>query len=279
MGNIVTHRGRVLRTERLSAHLIRVVFGGEGLREFAVGPYSDSYVKLVFRQPGVEYPEPFDVAEIRQTLPRDQWPATRTYTVRAFDPAGPEMTIDFVYHGDSGLAGPWAAAAQPGDELAILGPGGAYAPDPGADWHLLVGDESALPAIAASVEQLPEGAVARVFVEIAGPGEELKLTPPAGDVEVVWVDRREGRYGRALVEAVTSLELPPGRGQAFVHGEANWVKELRRHLRQERGMTPAQLSISGYWRYGSNEDGWQAAKAEFNRRVMQEQEGEQPGSA
>lgn len=123
MGNIVTHRGRVLRTERLSAHLIRVVLGGEGLREFAVGPYSDSYVKLVFRQPGVEYPEPFDVAEIRQTLPRDQWPATRTYTVRAFDPAGPEMTIDFVYHGDSGLAGPWAAAAQPGDELAILGPG------------------------------------------------------------------------------------------------------------------------------------------------------------
>ncbi|MFX4292815.1 siderophore-interacting protein [Streptomyces bohaiensis] len=267
-----THIGTVLGTERLTEHMIRVTFGGDGLRDFATGPYTDSYVKLVFPRPGVDYPQPLDVAAIRRDMPRDQWPLTRTYTVRRFDPGGPELVIDFVHHGDTGLAGPWAAAAAPGDEIAILGPGGAYAPDPAADWHLLVGDESALPAIAASVAELPAGARARVFLEIGDPGEEQKLQPPAGEVDIVWVDRNSGGYGEALLAAVTSAELPAGTGQAFVHGEAHWVKSLRRHLRHDRGMKPAQLSISGYWRRGADEDGWQAGKAEWNRRVEEEQE-------
>ncbi|WP_103503339.1 siderophore-interacting protein [Streptomyces sp. SM14] len=268
-----THVGRVLRTEQLTPHMIRVVLGGEGLSAFATGPYTDSYVKLVFPQPGVEYPQPLDMAAVRRDLPREQWPTTRTYTVRAFDPAGPELVIDFVHHGDTGLAGPWAAAAREGDEIAILGPGGGYAPAPESDWHLLVGDESALPAIAASVEALPEGAVARVFVEIAGAQEEQKLTPPAGDIDIVWVDRSAGQYGDALLAAVTAADLPGGTGQAFIHGEAHWVKALRRHLRHDLGMKPSQLSVSGYWRRGADEDGWQSGKAEWNRGVEEEQEG------
>ncbi|WP_189131844.1 siderophore-interacting protein [Wenjunlia tyrosinilytica] len=266
------HRGTVLRTERLSPHMIRVVVGGPGLAEFTAGQYTDHYIKLLFPRPGVEYPRPMDMEAVRRDLPREQWPVTRTYTVRSFDASVPELAVDFVHHGDEGLAGPWAARAKPGDELLFLGPGGGYAPDAGADWHLLVGDESALPAVAASLERLPSGAPARVFLEVAGPEEELKLETP-GEAEVVWVHRGERPVGAALVEAVRALEFPSGDVQAFVHGEADFVRELRRLLRMERGIAPARLSVSGYWRRGVDEDGWQASKAEWNRGVSEEEAG------
>ncbi|MEV1010537.1 siderophore-interacting protein [Streptomyces sp. NPDC049881] len=265
------HEGRVLRTERITPHMIRVVFGGPGLAAFRAGEYTDHYVKLLFPAPGAAYPEPFDMAVIRETLPREEWPRTRTYTVRAWDQDAGELTIDFVHHGDEGLAGPWADGARPGDTLRMLGPGGAYAPDPAADWHLLAGDESALPAIGAALERLPEGAVARVFVEVAGPDEEQKLAT-AGDADILWLHRGGRRVGEALVEAVTALPFPAGRAQAFVHGEAGFVKDLRRLLRVEHGLGRDQLSVSGYWRRGADEDGWQSSKAEWNRQVEEEQE-------
>lgn len=264
------HRGTVLRTERLTPHMIRVVLGGAGLAEFGAGEFTDHYVKLLFRRPGVDYPEPFDMERVRARLPREQWPATRTYTVRAWDPEAVELTIDFVHHGDKGLAGPWAASARPGEEVLFTGPGGAYAPRAGADWHLLAGDESALPAIAASLERIPEGAPARVFVEVAGPEEEQPLPTP-GDAEIVWLHRGGGQVGDLLVEAVRKLEFPEGEVHAFVHGEANFVKALRRHLRIDRGLPMEQLSISGYWRRGRDEDGWQSTKADWNRTVEEEE--------
>ncbi|MBA2946392.1 siderophore-interacting protein [Streptomyces himalayensis] len=263
------HSARVVRTERLTPHMQRVVFGGEGLAGFMADTCTDHYVKLLFGAEGVTYPEPFDMERIRAEFPRDQWPVTRTYTVRAWDPEHRELTLDFVIHGDEGLAGPWAMRAQPGELVRFLGPGGAYAPDHDADWHLLVGDESALPAIAAALENLPEGADVRAFVEIAGPEEEQKIDT---DVEVVWLHRGDRPIGEALVEAVRELEFPQGRLHAFVHGEAAFVKELRRLLRVERGIPREDLSISGYWRLGHNEDGWQAAKREWNARIEAEQE-------
>src|SRR5690242_19124343 len=87
----------VVRTEQLTPHLIRVVLGGEGLTGLTTGAFSDHYVKLLFPPEGVAYPEPFDVDVIRRELPRDQWPRSRTYTVRAWDPDALELTIDFVY--------------------------------------------------------------------------------------------------------------------------------------------------------------------------------------
>ncbi|WP_052851126.1 siderophore-interacting protein [Streptomyces avicenniae] len=270
-GRRAPHRARVLRTERLTPHMIRIVFGGPGLAAFEAGAYTDHYVKLLFPPPGGSYPEPFDLGVIRETLPREEWPRSRTYTVRAWDADARELTVDFVHHGASGLAGPWADAARPGDTLYLVGPGGAYAPDPAADWHLLAGDESALPAIAATLERLPEGATAKVFLEVAGPDEEQKLTT-AADADVVWVHRDGRGIGEGLVEAVTALAFPPGRAQVFVHGEAGFVKELRRLLRVEHGLPKDQLSISGYWRRGADEDGWQSSKAEWNRQVEREQE-------
>jgi NADPH-dependent ferric siderophore reductase len=264
------NRVRVLRTERITPHMIRVVLGGPELAGFGVGDYTDHYVKLQFRRPGVDYPEPFDLEMIRQRLPRDQWPMSRTYTVRAWDPVALELTIDFVYHGDEGVAGPWAAAARPGDELLFQGPGGGYAPRAEADWHLLAGDESALPAIAASLPRLPAGVPARVLIEVDGAAEEQPLDTPA-DAEIVWLHRGGAPVGQALVAAVRGLEFLPGTVHAFVHGEAGFVKELRRHLRIERGLPMDALSISGYWRRGADEEGWRSFKADWNRQVEEQE--------
>jgi len=247
----------VRRTERLTPGMIRVVAGGGDLADFPDTPYTDRYVKLVFPRPGVAYPEPFDVEVIRAELPREQWPVTRTYTVRALDHAAGELTIDFVVHGAAGIAGPWAAAARPGDVLRLLGPGGAYAPDPAADWHLLVGDESALPAIGAACERLPAGARALAVLEVGGPAERQPLP---GTVEQRWLYRDPAARDQ-LVDAVRAADFPPGRVSAFVHGEAGFVRSVRRHLVDERGVDRADLSVSGYWRRGRDEDGWQADKA------------------
>ncbi|MER5457645.1 MULTISPECIES: siderophore-interacting protein [unclassified Micromonospora] len=257
---------RVLRTERPTAHVIRLVLGGEELVGLPLGEYTDTYIKIVFPVDGVDYPRPMDLAAIRRELPREHYPRLRAYTVRNWDAATGEMTVDVVHHGDEGLGGPWAAALRPGDEVLFVGPGGAYAPSPEADWHLLVGDESAMPAIAASLARLPAGAPAYVFVEVDGPLDEQPLPSP-GAVAVTWLHRGARPVGEALVDAVRGLDFPPGAVQAFVHGEAGFVRQLRKLLRVERGVPRDALSISGYWRRGLDDEGWRASKPDWNRQA------------
>jgi NADPH-dependent ferric siderophore reductase len=249
----------IRRTERLTPHMIRVVAGGDELSSFPDTPYTDRYVKIVFPRAGVAYPEPFDMDSIREQLPREQWPVTRTYTVRALDQAAGELTIDVVQHGDAGVAGPWAAGARPGDVLRLLGPGGAYAPDPEADWHLMVGDESALPAIAAACERIPAGVPVLAVLEVEDEAEHQELRSPA-DLRVTWLHRSAGIPDQ-LATAVRELTFPSGRVHAFVHGEAGAVRSVRTHLVNERKVAREQLSVSGYWRRGRNEDGWREDKA------------------
>ncbi|WP_436791087.1 siderophore-interacting protein [Yinghuangia sp. YIM S10712] len=248
----------VRETRWLTPHMVRVTAGGDAFARFVDNGYTDAYVKVLFPRPGVTYPEPFDMQVIRAEMPREQWPQTRTYTVRDINPVARELSIDFVYHGDEGLAGPWAAGAKPGDPLRLLGPGGAYAPGPDADWHLFVGDEAALPAIAVSLARVPEGVPVRALIEVASPEEEQELTT-AGDARITWLHRSNG--SSRLAEALRAMDFPPGRVQAFVHGEADTVKVMRRHLLDERGVARDDLSVSGYWRRGRDEDGFQADKA------------------
>ncbi|WP_432565338.1 siderophore-interacting protein [Kineococcus sp. SYSU DK003] len=251
--------GVVQRAERLTPEMVRVVFGGEDLADFTV-EHADSYVKLIFPLEGVAYDEPFDVAAIRDSRPRTEWPVQRTYTIRSV--ADGEVTIDFVVHGDEGFAGPWAAGAQPGDTLWIMGPGGAYSPSPEAPWHLLVGDASALPAISASLEHVPAGKVAVAVVEVHGPAEELPLASP-GDLRLHWVHRGEPDP-EGLVEFLRGLDLPAGAPHAFLHGEADTVRAVRRFARTDLGVPRELLSASGYWRRGRTEEGWREEKRDWN---------------
>ena len=276
-------RLQVFRTEHLTPHVIRVVLGGAGFAAFKPNEFTDMYVKLQFPPAGTDYPEPYDVEAIRRDLPPEQWPKQRSYTVRAYDLDAGELTIDFVYHGDAGVAGPWAAGAKPGDPLVLLGPGGAYAPSPEADWHLLVGDEAALPAIAASLEAMSAGARVRAIIQVANEAEEQKIHT-AADAEITWLHRDTGEdtgedTGKADVgEVVRSLEFPPGRVQAFVHGDAGFVMPLRRFLLDERGVEPELLSLSGYWRRGRTDEQWRKEKREMRRREEEAREqGIQPG--
>jgi NADPH-dependent ferric siderophore reductase len=265
----------VVRSERLTPHLVRVVLGGGGFDTFTPNDFTDAYVKVVFVREGVgvdalEQPLTLDSFN---SLPVDERPMVRTFTVRSLDPDRREIWIDFVVHGDHGVAGPWAAAATPGQPAYLMGPSGAYAPDPAADWHLLAGDEAALPAIGAALEALPDNAIGKAFIEVAGPDDEIPLTAPAG-VEVNWIYRG----GRAdlvpedlagdnapLIAAVKEAAWLPGQVQVFIHGEAQTVMHnLRPYIRKERGVEAKwAASISGYWRRGRTEETFRQWKREL----------------
>jgi NADPH-dependent ferric siderophore reductase len=227
----------VEQVQRVTPRMIRVVLGGEGLAGFSAGEFTDHYVKLRIGE------------------------RTRTYTVREWD--GERLTIDFVVHGDDGVAGPWAAAAEPGDTLELRGPGGAYAPDPAADWHLMVGDPSVVPAISAALARVPEGRLVHVLLQADGPEDEQPLASP-GDLRVQWLHEAGDEV---LADAVRSLDWPDGAVHAFVHGEASAVRALRRHLLAERGLPRERVSISGYWKRTRTEEGWREDKPEWNRLV------------
>lgn len=261
--------GQVEYVEQLTPHLVRVVFGGPGLAEFVPSAFTDAYVNAHFPPPGAPYGVPFDDAEVR-VLPAGQRPAPRRYTVRRWAEDERLLSIDFVVHGDTGVAGPWARRARPGDRLQMRGPAGAYRPDPVADWHLLVGDESALPAVAAALEQVPAGRPVLAVLEVDAPGDEVDLVSP-GDLETTFVYRSAtpGRDG-VLAAAVEKLNFPAGTVHAFVHGEAVATRAIRTHLLAERGVDRATLSVSPYWRRGDTDEQWRTVKASWQREVEQD---------
>lgn len=232
----------VLRTEDIAPRLRRIVLGGEQFGQYLEHhlPCTDTYVKLMF------------------TVGEDT--VLRTYTVRWVDGLAQEMAIDFVTHGTHGLAGPWALSAQPGDTLRFRGPGGAFRPDPEVDHHLFVGDESALPAIAASLEALPHGSTATAFLEVDGPEHRIDL-PTAADVTLHWLYREGAEPGSTtlLDDAVRAWPWPPGRVQAFVHGESTLLKTVRPYLMDGR-VDRKDISVSAYWRRGETEEGFRAWK-------------------
>ena len=255
---------QVLRTERVTPRMARVTLGGDELAGFP-GDGPDQRIKLFFPMPGQRRPAmPRASSGGPVWPPGEPRPVIRSYTVRRFDAAAGELDVDFVLHGAHGPAAAWAAAAAPGDWVGVSDPGGRYQPDPAARAHLVIGDESALPAIATVLEALagsvveePAGDVAgagvpvEVFVEVADADEE-QAVPTGPATRVHWLHRGDRPPGRPLTEAVTSTELPtgvdPAHCQAWLSAEAAAVRDIRAHLLDERGLSRRMVYATGYWR-------------------------------
>lgn len=242
--------GTVLRTEQVSPHLVRVVLGGPGLDGFVDPEHADSYVNAQF-----------PTEEEGATVPR-------RCTVRRWDTAARELSLDFVTHGDDGVAGPWAQRARPGDQLVLRGPAGGYSPDPRADAHLMAGDASALPAVAAALERLDPGVPVLVVLEVPGADEEITLSSP-GQLDLRWV-HGTGADPELLARAVAAAGRPPGDVQAFVHGEAESVRAVRRVVLGTWEVPRERTSISPYWRHGHTDEQWRQVKGAWTREVEQD---------
>lgn len=241
---------QVRRSVHVTPRMVRVTLGGDELAGFG-GTGPDRRIKMFFPVPGQERP-----AVPRASTGGPVWPAgearpaIRTYTVRRFDPGSGdpgsgELDIDFVLHEGHGPAAAWARDAQPGAWVGVSEPGGRYDPDPTADFHVVIGDETALPAVATVLEALPEGVPARAFLEVADAGEEQELP---GAAELSWVHRGSAAPGAPLTDAVRAATFPAGRGQAWLSGESACVKDLRKHLLDERGLDRRAVYATGYWR-------------------------------
>lgn len=238
----------VLRTTRLSRQLLRVTVGGPQLAGFHSAA-ADDHVTLYFPNPGENTVPVPEVGANGLTFPRDAAPVEhRDYTPRHHDPVAGELDIDFVLHG-SGPAAAWAEAAEPGRVLGVAGPRGSFVVPDDLDWYLLAGDETALPAIARRLEELPAGTRAIAFVEVADAAEELELTT-AADLDLTWLHRDGAPAGSAplLADAVRALDFPSGSYYAWAAGESGCMRPLRQFLARDRALPNDRFKVQGYWK-------------------------------
>jgi NADPH-dependent ferric siderophore reductase len=242
---------QVNRIERLTPHVVGVTFTGDELDGFTTrGPAE--HLKVFFPAPGEDRPAlPAWGPDGPMYVEGQPRPTSRTYTPRRWRAERRELEVEFVLHGEGPGSG-WAASARPGDVVAVGGAGGAYRIDPAADWYLIAGDDTAVPAIGTLLEALPPSARAFVYAEVLDAAEEQKLGGQ-GRAEVTWLHRgpQSGSAGRLLEHAVREFKLPAGEGRVWVACEASVMRDIRRHLLTERGMDRAQIHTHGYWKYGT----------------------------
>ncbi|WP_169735480.1 siderophore-interacting protein [Actinokineospora inagensis] len=236
----------VVRVERVTPHLARVTVRHESLASLA-GAGTDQNVMLYLYPEGTVLPEPLTLESARGLWARVR-PLTRTYTIRRHDPVTNEVDIDFVLHGDGGPASAWAARVQPGDDMIFVGPSPAYQPDPAADWYLLAGDETALPAIAAILTALPPDKPVLAFVEVADETEEQQVNG------ITWLHRGGVPAGEstALVDAISAADLPGGVPEVWLAGERTAMLAVRAHLLDGRGYPRPRVRPTTYWRLGES---------------------------
>lgn len=227
---------------------VRITLSGADI----VCPTPDAYVKLFFPLPGQGEPElappvTGDVVSWYRSylaMPAGIRPPMRTYTVRAHRPSVAEIDVDFVLHGDSGPGSRWAAGARFGDRVAFLGPTGVHYVPEGTRWQLLVGDETAIPAIGSIIESAPADAVIRAFIQ-ADPSEWQRFSTVA-DVDVQWMPD-------GVLDAIRATRFDGG-VYAWLAGEAAMVRSVRRHLVGECGIDRRSVTFTGYWRKGMSEE-------------------------
>ncbi|MGF6822109.1 NADPH-dependent ferric siderophore reductase [Microbacterium sp. ZKA21] len=249
----LVHRIVAQRVERLSPGMVRIVFGGEGLDGFVSTGVGDEYFRVFFPKDDQAEPNlPFPTEDGYWDFPEGVEPAPmRTYTVRAWDAAAQEITIDFVVH-DGGVAAAWALRARPGDVVGVNTPKGLYAPEDGIEWQLLIADATGLPAAARLAETAPTGVRTRVVVEVASADDELEITVADG-VELHWVHGGNGHGPTRIEDILRASDLPDGPGYVWVAGETKATRGVRRHLRHELKLPSTAYKVIGYWTANAEE--------------------------
>lgn len=237
---------QVLRVTDITPRMRRVTLHGPELTGF-ISLGTDDHVKLLFATTPEEQAalDNFVPGPSASDGPR---PAMRDYTPRRYDAETGELDIDFVLHGD-GPAATWAAQAEAGQFLYIAGPRGSMIVPDMFDSYLLIGDETALPAIARRLEELASNRRALVVVEIEEEAERQALVSKA-QVEVIWVVRGE----QDLLEVTRQLTLPEGDLYAWVATESTLSRKVRRVLLDEFKLDEAAVKAAGYWRIAGSEE-------------------------
>lgn len=235
----------VAQVHDLTAHMRRITFRGDDLARFATD--DNLHVRLFFPLPGQHPLWPLRGLDgLMQPVPPERKPAVRKYTIRRIDAAAGALDIDFVLHDDPGPGSDWARRAGRGDRIGMAGPGGLGAKP--ADWMLLAGDETALPAIARILESLPVNTKGRAIVVVDEAGDEIPLTCAAG-IEIRWIHRTSSPID--FVSAVLAQEIP-GTGSRFCWAAAEFdqIQSIRRYWRDEVGLAKDEQLAVAYWRKG-----------------------------
>ncbi|GLC95885.1 siderophore-interacting protein [Cupriavidus sp. TA19] len=239
---------QVVRTTQVTPQLLRVTLGGAELEDFVSASFDD-HVKLFFPVDGADKPVLPQVGPDGISFPEGQpRPAARDYTPRRYDAAAQELDIEFVLHGD-GPASTWAAQARPGQYLGVGGPRGSFVVPADFDWHLLIGDDTALPAVGRRLEELGADSRAIVVMEVGDETAQIAL-PSRADVEVHWLHRGDAPEGSLLEGALRRVTLPQGEGYVWAAGEAAAMKAVRWYLVGERGIDKKRIRASAYWKRG-----------------------------
>lgn len=252
---------RVVGARDITPRMRRVTLAGADLARFASGGL---HIRLLFPPQGLASPSWPTLGEDGRIV----WPTGaakltgRIYTIRSLDIARGEIDIDFVIHeGDAYPGAGFALKARPGDIVGITGPGGGDTPP--ADWYLLAGDETALPAIARILEDLPSSAQAVVRIEVPDAAEEQPLTS-AANVDLAWLHRGQVEAGTTtlLENAVRGIAIPGDRRVfAWACGEHKTFRAIRKYLRAERGLARKQHMAAAFWRRGFDGDSPEAGEA------------------
>lgn len=245
----------VLSVETLTPHMRRIVFSGDNLARFA--DETNLHVRLALPKEGAgDVAMPMVDGRGRMVWPEGgRMPDLRKYTVRRIDLAAATVSVDFAIHAEAGPGSRFGETAKPGDVIGMIGPGGRGALP--ADWYLLAGDETALPAIGRILEGLPASTRGVALIEVADPSEEQRIETAAG-IELRWLHRNGAAPGTTtlLADAVRAVEVPRDGTSVFAWaaGEFDAFKAIRSHLRRDRGLRQEQHLVVSYWRRGRTED-------------------------
>ena len=240
---------QVARVRSLTPRLLRVTLVGDELAGFQSASFDD-HVKVYFPVPGADRPVRPEAGPSGMVFPEGvPRPVSRDFTPRSYDPKTNELDLEFALH-EAGPATDWARQARPGQYLGVGGPRGSMIIPTGFDWHLLVGDETALPAIGRRLEELPARTVALVIVEIEDASGEVELSSRA-EHQVSWCHRDSANEGGDLMRELQRLTLPAGEGFVWAAGESAVIREARNYLCTERGIDKRRIRAASYWKRGS----------------------------